>query len=97
MAIGAMQALADAGVSVPMDMAVVGFDDIEAASLVRPSLTTVAQDRVGIGAGAVETLLNAIGSGDDDGRDSKRNTYPAAAPLLIPTQLIVRGSCGTVR
>jgi LacI family transcriptional regulator len=97
MAIGAMQALDDAGISVPADMAVVGFDDIEAASLVRPALTTVAQDRVGIGVGAVETLLNAIGTGDDDGRDTQRNTYPAAAPLLIPTQLIVRGSCGTVR
>ncbi|WP_194912531.1 LacI family DNA-binding transcriptional regulator [Catenulispora rubra] len=97
MAIGAMQALDDAGLSVPGDMAVVGFDDIEAASLVRPALTTVAQDRVRIGVGAVETLLNAIGADDDGGRDSKRNTYPAAAPLLIPTQLIVRGSCGTGR
>ncbi|ACU75496.1 transcriptional regulator, LacI family [Catenulispora acidiphila DSM 44928] len=98
MAIGAMQALHDAGISVPADVAVVGFDDIEAASLVRPALTTVAQDRVSIGVGAVETLLTAIGSPDDDTRDAKRDTHPtAAAPLLIPTQLIVRGSCGSVR
>ena len=55
------------------------------------------RSRVGIGVGAVETLLNAIGSSDDDGRDAKRNTYPAAPPLLIPTQLIVRGSCGTAQ
>jgi len=94
MAVGALHALADAGVSVPEDMAVVGFDDIEAAALVRPALTTVAQDRVGIGAGAVATLLKAIGSG---GGEAGAGSRAVAAPLLIPTRLIVRGSCGTVR
>lgn len=94
MAIGAMHALADAGVSVPGDVAVVGFDDIEAASLVRPHLTTVAQDLLGIGADAVETLLNTIGTAGDDG-GPEAATPPAGAPRLIPTRLVIRASCGT--
>ena len=94
MAVGALHALADAGISVPHDMAVVGFDDIEAAALVRPALTTVAQDRVGLGTGAVATLLEAIGGPDGDGGTRAR---AAAAPRLVPTRLIVRGSCGAVR
>ena len=60
MAIGAMHALSDAGVSIPGDMAVVGFDDIEAASLVRPALTTIAQDPIALGAAAVEALLMLV-------------------------------------
>jgi LacI family transcriptional regulator len=86
MAIGALHAFADAGLRVPSDIAVVGFDDVEAASLVRPALTTIAQDRVRIGAGAVETLLDTIESGADG---------PAASPLLVATTLIVRESCGS--
>ncbi|WP_228562581.1 substrate-binding domain-containing protein, partial [Catenulispora rubra] len=56
MAVGVLRALGDLGVAVPGEVSVVGFDDVEAASLVRPGLTTVAQDHAGIGAGAVELL-----------------------------------------
>jgi LacI family transcriptional regulator len=83
MAIGALHAIADAGLRVPRDVAVVGFDDIEAASLVRPTLTTVAQDRVALGAGAVQALLSAL---EDEGS--------VQAPLQVATRLVVRGSCG---
>jgi LacI family transcriptional regulator len=85
MAIGALHALADAGLRVPQEMAVVGFDDIEAAALVRPTLTTVAQDRVALGAGAVEALVDALDGDKDAG---------ASAPLQVATRLVVRGSCG---
>ncbi|MEY9854744.1 DNA-binding LacI/PurR family transcriptional regulator [Catenulispora sp. GAS73] len=71
MAVGVLRALADLGVSVPGEVSVIGFDDVEAASLVRPGLTTVAQDYVAIGAGAVELLVRTIGmeaGGDGDGR-----------------------------
>jgi LacI family transcriptional regulator len=85
MAIGALHALADAGLRVPRDMAVVGFDDIEAAALVRPTLTTVAQDRVALGAGAVEALVDALDANDGT------TTH---APLRVATRLVVRGSCG---
>jgi DNA-binding LacI/PurR family transcriptional regulator len=43
MAIGAMEAVQQGGLSIPEDVAVVGFDDIPAASWVRPRLSTVAQ------------------------------------------------------
>lgn len=60
MAVGAMHAFEDAGIGIPDDIAVVGFDDIEAASLVRPALTTIAQDPIALGAAAVEALLTLV-------------------------------------
>jgi len=81
-AIGAMRALAAAGKTVPEDVAVVGFDDIPAASLTNPPLTTVMQDPRLAGRRLVETLLGRI-------RDE-----PVGSALL-PTKLIVRRSCGS--
>ena len=87
MAIGAMHAIFDAGMSVPRDIAVVGFDDIEAASLVRPGLTTVAQAPKDLCTSAVDALLAIIGG--DDGA-------PAVPPQprILSTRLVVRASCG---
>ncbi|MDP4575891.1 substrate-binding domain-containing protein [Qipengyuania sp. G39] len=78
-AIGAMRALAEAGRSVPGDVAVVGFDDIPAASLTTPPLTTVMQDIRGAGQALVETLIAQI-----EDRD--------LPPRKLPGKLIVRGS-----
>ena len=78
-AIGAMRALAGAGRSVPGDVAVVGFDNIPAASLTAPPLTTIQQDIAGAGERLVETVLAQI-----EARDPPE-------PRL-PTRLIVRGS-----
>lgn len=60
MAVGAMHAFEDARISIPNDIAVLGFDNIEAASLVRPALTTIAQDPIALGAAAVEALLTLV-------------------------------------
>jgi LacI family transcriptional regulator len=92
MAIGALHAIADAGLRVPDDIALVGFDDIEAASLVRPALTTIAQDRRAFGAAAVAALVGAIAVPGDAGPEGA-----VPAPRVLPTQLIVRASCGTPR
>ncbi|MFN6934313.1 MAG: LacI family DNA-binding transcriptional regulator [Tsuneonella sp.] len=81
-AIGAMRALAEAGRSVPGDVAVVGFDDIPAASLTRPPLTTVMQDIRGAGERLVETLL-----ADIEGRERPG--------VRLPTRLVVRASTTT--
>ncbi len=81
-AIGAMRALAEAGRSVPGDVAVVGFDDIPSASMTTPPLTTVMQDITGAGRILVETLLAQI-----EGRD--------LPPRKLPGKLIVRGSSAT--
>lgn len=78
-AIGAMRALAEAGRKVPDDVAVVGFDDIPAATLTSPPLTTVQQDLVAAGAMLVDTLAEQI-----EGRDSQSRS-------LVP-KLIVRAS-----
>jgi LacI family transcriptional regulator len=85
MAIGAMQAIADAGLSVPGDISIVGYDDIEEAEIVRPQLTTVTQDYLEIGQAAV-TLLMAI-------MDNENET---PQPRIVPGQLVVRASTGPV-
>jgi LacI family transcriptional regulator len=82
MAIGAMAALRDAGVAVPGDMAVMGFDDIFIARLVSPSLTTVSQFQHDIGVAAAEILLERLrGSGPKPGVNRE-----------MPYRLIVRES-----
>jgi DNA-binding LacI/PurR family transcriptional regulator len=78
-AIGAMRALAEAGRSVPGDVAVVGFDDIPAASLTSPPLTTVQQDLLAAGELLVETLAEQI----EDRVSANRS---------LPPRLIVRAS-----
>ncbi|MDJ0334920.1 LacI family DNA-binding transcriptional regulator [Salinibacterium sp. G-O1] len=60
MAISAMSELTRAGIRVPQDISVVGFDDIEAAAVVTPSLTTVSNPAPKIGAAMAETLLGRI-------------------------------------
>ncbi|MCJ2177690.1 LacI family DNA-binding transcriptional regulator [Novosphingobium album (ex Hu et al. 2023)] len=59
-AIGAMRALSEAGLSIPGDVAVMGFDDIPAASMTNPPLTTVMQDLRGAGECLVDTLIAQI-------------------------------------
>lgn len=59
-AIGAMRALEEAGMEVPGDVALIGFDDIPAVSLTRPPLTTVAQDYLRAGEVLVDALIAQI-------------------------------------
>jgi DNA-binding LacI/PurR family transcriptional regulator len=80
-AIGAIAALSDRGISVPGDVAVVGFDDIPAASYVNPPLTTMRQDTVAAGRILVEQLIRLI------------EGEAAESMLLIP-ELKIRASCG---
>lgn len=80
MAIGAMNALGD---RVPNEVAVVGFDDIDAAQLTRPQLTTVHQPLYEMGQTAVTMALEAI----DGGGSEVQN-------VVLPTALVVRQSCG---
>ena len=78
-AIGAMHALQKLGRAIPQDVAVVGFDDIPAASLSSPPLSTVTQDARGAGEALVEALIEAIEAG-------------AAKSRLLPVRLTVRES-----
>jgi DNA-binding LacI/PurR family transcriptional regulator len=80
-AIGALRALQEAHIDVPRAVSVVGFDDIPAASLANPPLTTVVQDTRLAGEVLVDTLLSSI-----------RGESVSNRTLL--TRLIVRRSCG---
>ena len=60
MAIGAMKAIREAGLRIPQDVAVVGFDDIPAAQLVTPALTTIYQDQEGMGRKAAQLLIERL-------------------------------------
>ena len=60
MAIGAMQAIREQGLSIPGDIAVAGFDDISAAKLVFPGLTTVAQFQYDMGVKAAQILMKRL-------------------------------------
>jgi LacI family transcriptional regulator len=80
-AIGALDAIHEAGLSVPEDISVIGFDDIEIASLVRPALTTVRQNMATIGRRSIELLDELI---NDD-------TLPPPEEI-VPTQLVIRGT-----
>ena len=60
MALGAIEAIRDAGLSVPDDISVVGFDDIPTAALSTPRLSTVAQPSYDVGVASVEMLLRRI-------------------------------------
>lgn len=84
MAIGCLSAFAEAGIAVPGQVAVAGFDDIPIASYVSPGLTTIRVDIARLGGVAFEKLAGAFAS---------PNMAPATAETL-PPELIVRGSSG---
>lgn len=86
-AIGLMNAANDAGLKLPEELSVVGFDDIPAAAWVTPRLTTVHQPIREKGRLAALRLIDAIGSGE--GRTHSRE--------ILPTRLAVRGSTARAR
>jgi len=82
MAIGALMAIKDAGLKCPNDIAIAGFDDIPAAKLISPPLTTIAQPLDMLGRRAAQMLFERFdGSTPDEGRREE-----------IPYQLVVRDS-----
>lgn len=83
MALGALAAAHEKNVRIPHDVAVVGFDDIQAAAYVQPPVTTVRQEIRRQGELAVQWLLARIEDPDREARTA-----------VLPTQLVVRRSCG---
>jgi len=82
MAIGALMAIKDAGLSVPEDIAVMGFDDIPVAKLVSPPLTTIAQPLESLGRRAAQMIFDRlIGSAPETGRREE-----------LPYKLVIRQS-----
>jgi LacI family transcriptional regulator len=87
MAIGALKAVRDAGFLIPQDIALVGFDDVPAAAMIEPALTTVRQPIERLGSMAVEVLLDML--------DNEQDAESATHRIVLPTELVVRASCGS--
>lgn len=83
MAIGAIAELRRAGLGVPDDVSVIGFDDIAQASTAYPTITTIAQPKAEMGRASVGLLLDRISAGDGQ----------ASTSLCLSTKLVERDSC----
>lgn len=88
MAFGAIEALKENGFSVPSDVAVVGYDDIQAAQYYHPPLTTVRQDKIRLGYEAAGLLAELL-QGKVDRNQSK--------DIVVENELIVRQSSVVAR
>jgi LacI family transcriptional regulator len=82
MAIGGMKAIRDAGLRIPEDIAMMGFDDIPAAQLVTPALTTIHQFQEEMGRRAAELLIERLNG----------QAPPGGRSVEIPFELVVRDS-----
>lgn len=83
MAFGAIRAIKQANLRIPTDIAVVGFDDLDAAAQTDIALTTIRQPINETGVLAVETLLDII-----------ENGLTPVHHVVLPTQLVIRKTCG---
>lgn len=83
MAIGFMKAVREAGLRVPEDLSVVGFDGVEFGRYCEPTLTTISQPRRALGEAAGHKLLAAL-----DGRAGWTDD------VILPTELVLRESTG---
>ena len=86
MAVGALSALREAGVCVPDQMAVVGFDDIPVARFLNPPLTSVRVGIATLGERAAALLLAALAERSPPPRVARRE--------VLPAELVIRDSCG---
>ncbi|MGH9802190.1 MAG: LacI family DNA-binding transcriptional regulator, partial [Blastocatellia bacterium] len=87
-AIGAIRALGEAGLKVPEDVSVIGFDDIHAAAFHNPALTTIRQPLYQMGKLAAEHLLKRIANGSAE---------PFPEMVTVEPELIVRQSTAPAR
>ncbi len=87
MAIGCLAALGEAGLRVPEDLALAGFDDIPIARYVAPALTTIRVPIAALGASALEALVKVL-------ETPQARPAEAARTEVMPVELVVRRSCG---
>jgi LacI family transcriptional regulator len=83
MALGAVRALREAGRQVPDDVAIVGFDDIQVATMAEPQLTTIRQSVQRLGSLSAEGLIGLV-----------EGSITPPYQVELPTQLVIRASCG---
>jgi DNA-binding LacI/PurR family transcriptional regulator len=85
--IGLIRGFHDLGVRVPDDIAIVGFDGVEAGVYSVPALTTIEHPRDDLGRIGVEALLDAI-------EGAAGGASPVAVERVLPVRLVIRESCG---
>ena len=85
MAVGALRAIKDQSLTVPEDIALVGFDDLPPARSAEPPLTTIRQPIRRFGVKAVDVLIDIIHNGGERPRR-----------VILDTELVIRESCGSV-
>lgn len=81
MAIGAIQFLKDKGYNVPMDVSIIGFDDVEADLMIDPPLTTIRVPKIEMGAEALRIMIQNL---------KQKKNIPKK--ILVPVELIIRKS-----
>lgn len=87
---GTMKVLAQKNITVPDSVALIGFDDFDWATLMRPKITVIEQPRQQLGIRVAELMLRQFDLEKDDG------PLPEAAPReALPAKLIIRESCGS--
>lgn len=91
LAVGALRRLHESGVAIPEDISLVGFDGSWESEYTWPTLTTVRQPTVDIAEQAVSHLIDAHRASTTAARSSETDD---GSLLLLPGELVVRGSCG---
>jgi len=87
MAVGVFRAAAEAGLRIPQDLSVTGFDDISIAAYLNPPLTTLHQHKYNLGSGAAQMMLEVL--------EQKRTSAGALPPpkkVGLKGELVIRGS-----
>jgi len=101
LAIILLEAARELGLRVPEDLSVLGFDDLTAASLVSPPLTTIRQPLAQIGACAARLLIRQVETGEEADEGALMETACGGVPMpggvLFTPELVVRGSCAAPR
>jgi LacI family transcriptional regulator len=82
---GALQAIQEAGLRVPDDIAVIGFDDLDIATRTTPPLTTIRQPVQQKGSVAASLLIDVL-----------EGQLHGPQRILLPTELVIRQSCGAI-
>jgi len=83
-----LRALSEQKMRIPQDMALIGFDDFDLATVISPPLTTVGQSPVELSRRAAKLLMGRI-------QEVRAGTESLPAKIMLPATLIVRDSCGT--
>jgi LacI family transcriptional regulator len=84
-----LHALAEEKIRIPKQIALIGFDDFDLASVLQPPLTVVAQSPAELAKRAIELLLEQIR------QDISGPAGASSVTILLPAELVIRASCGS--